>query len=194
VAELAETLDDAERQRAGRYGRPELARRFIARRGTLKLLLAERLGIRPVEVVVGYRPSGKPYLPGRALTLSVSSRGEDGLIAFAEAQDIGVDVERTEAEFPWPELAEMTFSPRERHLLAAMDPAMRSGECWRAWTAKEACAKALGTGLGLSLDALPVLPWRASSRVHAPDGQELEVVMLPMEGERCGALALLEDA
>jgi 4'-phosphopantetheinyl transferase len=194
LAALAETLDDAERRRVDRYGRPELARRFIARRGTLKLLLAERLGIRPNEVVLGYRPSGKPFLPGRALTFSVSSRGDDGLIAIAEAREIGVDIERTDTEFPWSELAGTTFSLPERDLLLPMNPPTRSQESWRAWTAKEACAKALGTGLGSSLSALAVLPRSTHRHVRAPDGRELKVVTLPMDGERCGALALLEGA
>lgn len=107
----------------------------------------------PAEVRVGNDPAGRPFVTGGygrtlpALHVSLAHRGETAVAMARTDGPCGIDIEEV-IDRPEGTLA-VALTPRERELLRAL-----TGETpdrlWftRFWAAKEAVAKARGTGLG----------------------------------------------
>lgn len=127
-------LDAAELSRASRM-RDDLAERFTKRRTALRTLLGATTD--PILV----RPSGRPYVADGP-DFSISTSGDYFAIAFGPS--IGIDLECVRA-FDYRPLLLDHFTARER---------VEIGDeitFFRAWTLKEAVAKADGQGIGESL-------------------------------------------
>lgn len=158
--EFLHTLDDEEREKAGRFHFAKHCRHFVVGRGVLRLLLARYLETQPEEIQFNYGSHGKPFLGGAhgasSLRFNASHSGELALYAFAEDQEVGVDVEYIKSDFAPEEIAERFFSPNEVGKLNALVAAERPAEFFRYWTRKEAYIKALGTGLSHPLNEFDV--------------------------------------
>jgi phosphopantetheinyl transferase (holo-ACP synthase) len=105
----------------------------------------------PIEIAVSNDADGAPVVNGIGdwaatidpLRVSVGHSGGHGLAMVAEYA-VGVDIEVIQDRSPG--FVELTFTAAEQALLAAQSDLAT----WqtRYWVAKEACGKALGTGLG----------------------------------------------
>ena len=119
---LAETLTEAERERAARLLSPLACIRWIAARGSLRELLGAYLDCPPAAVAIDSDELGKPYLRSTDSVpphFSVSRSRSLMLVGLTRSTPIGVDVE-------------------------AID---RPQIFLEHWTAKEAYLKAIGVGL-----------------------------------------------
>ena len=85
---------------------------------------------------------------------SLSHSGDRVLGALATAGLVGVDVERIRPRKEWDELASFALHPAERERIDALQGAARWRGFYRAWTLKEAMAKALGIGLALPFNRI----------------------------------------
>lgn len=193
-AEFAPTLSPPETLRAARYRRGFDRGRFVVRRGLLRRVLGERLGIPAAEVPLAEGPHGKPFVAADAAGVSrpvppfnLARTGGLVLIAWrtdtprppgAEAASIGVDLERTDTDRRAPEdflrLAGH-FSREEREWLAALPSRLVPEAFTRLWTCKEACLKCLGTGIGAGVPLAEVAAALRSDgtlghRASAPGG------------------------
>jgi 4'-phosphopantetheinyl transferase len=72
----------------------------------------------------------------------------------SDAREVGVDVERIEADRPLEPLARRLFTSRERAAFERLPLAARPGALAACWTCKEAAVKALGSGLVFPLTTL----------------------------------------
>jgi phosphopantetheinyl transferase len=110
----------------------------------------------PAEVRVGNDPAGRPFVTGGygrtlpELHISIAHRGETA-VAMARAEGpCGIDIEEV-TDRPVGTLA-VALTTAERELLASLvhRPGGAPERLWftRFWAAKEAVAKARGTGLG----------------------------------------------
>ena len=153
-------LDDAERDRAGRFRSPDDRRRFIARRAALRRTLAEYTGQDPVRLRFTVNAFGKPSLAGEAdcegLRFNTSHSGDLAVVVVAHGRDVGVDVERYRAIAGTDGIARDHFAPAEREALSVSAPAGRSRVFFDLWTRKEAFVKAIGTGLSHPLNRFAV--------------------------------------
>lgn len=160
VDEFLRTLDNEERNRAGRFHFAKHRRHFVVARGVLRLLLGRYLGIQPEAVQFYYGSHGKPLLDGehRASTLrfNASHSGELALYAFVQNYEVGVDVEYIKQDFSTEEIAERFFSPHEIETITAREKPDRAAAFFRLWTRKEAYIKAIGTGLSHPLNTFDV--------------------------------------
>jgi 4'-phosphopantetheinyl transferase len=156
---LRETLSPEEKTRANRYGTPLLQDSFITRRGLLRMLLARELECTPQSLRFRYNRFGKPELAAyHGVYFSVSSSQERALFAFSRLVPVGVDIERIDTELPFTALIEDHFAPAEKDLFHNLtSSAERLEAFFRAWTGKEACAKAVGVGLSSPLSRYDVL-------------------------------------
>lgn len=157
---FADILSTDERRRAGRFSFAPDRRRFVVRRGVLRLLVAGYLDRAPDTVEFRGGPHGKPEVAVAAGDPPVQFNGSHSrglaLYAFTRGRRVGVDVE---ALRPLPDasgIATLCFSPRERAELAALSSDRRDEAVLRAWTVKEAYAKAVGEGLTTALDGVEV--------------------------------------
>ena len=145
-ASLALLLTAAELKRANQYVHRLDARRFIVRRGHLRTILANYVGVRAQALVLAAGTHGKPFLetPDQ-IHFNLSHSG--GLMMLVVSPDcpVGADIEKVE---PMTEdIARVAFTERECAQLAALSPSHRLREHYKLWTCKEAVLKAHGTGL-----------------------------------------------
>jgi phosphopantetheine--protein transferase-like protein len=104
----------------------------------------------PVQVEIANEASGRPVVraPGGAdLRVSIAHTPWVGVAAVAEGEEVGIDVEQIEERSE--RFSATAFSPAELEVLRR-DRAEADHPEWlaRGWAAKEAVAKAAGSGLG----------------------------------------------
>jgi len=178
----AALLDDVERERAARFVFERDRHRYVAAHAALRRLLGQRTGRLPESLRFELGAFGKPRLSVAAeCTFSLSHSGDRALVAIAQDGDIGVDLERVAPLRDAEALVRQCFSEREQRQFFAMPEPERALTFLRAWTRKEACLKALGTGLQVEPSAVDTGLDAAPRRVviPRPGGERaLEVVSL----------------
>jgi 4'-phosphopantetheinyl transferase len=155
---LGETLSEAERARARRFGFARDREVFVVTRAALRAVLGRYLGRPPRDVRFLEGPHGKPALADSdaALRFNVTHSGAIAMLAITRGRRVGIDVEEIRPDFPYLEVAERVFTPGERAALRALPADRRAEAFFRTWTCKEAYVKGRGTGLSLAPDAFSV--------------------------------------
>ncbi len=150
---LSDALSDSQlvepdRPRPARSPLSRESRRRLAARLVLRSLLADLLGVSPLEVELPAAVLGKPHLPGRQLRFSLSRSGALGLFGISSDWEVGVDLERVRTVPELRGLAQNHLTERERIDWRRNVDASERTRCFlEYWTRKEACGKALGVGL-----------------------------------------------
>lgn len=149
-----DVLDRHERDRAKRF-RFDLDRsRYVAAHVALRTSLSDVLEQAPSEIQLTLGAEGKPALvENQDWVFNLSHSEGIALIAVAPCKhsaDIGVDIEMVRDIADWQSLARENFSDTEFRDLASCREEDRAIAFLRCWTRKEACVKALGTGLTLA--------------------------------------------
>ncbi len=139
-----------------RAQRSHLLGRIAAKDAVRHLLFeAQVADVFPAELAVHNHDTGAPYvtspvadvLAGHDVRLSLAHSAGVGVALAAHGRDVGIDVERVASRSE--SFANTALSERERTLFAEGTAAAdRDLELTRWWCAKEAVAKAAGTGLG----------------------------------------------
>jgi 4'-phosphopantetheinyl transferase len=159
-------LAEDERDHARRFLRIEDALRFSATRLALREALGELLDVPPNSLRFERDTNGRPRLARHArppscvhnaFDFNVSHSGCHALIALAKGRRVGVDIEFVDRQSDWRALAPAVFSPRDRAYVMSLPEDLRRAAFYKAWTAKEALLKALGTGLGAGMTHFSVL-------------------------------------
>lgn len=167
---------EAERVRAAELRAPDVARRFLARRGGLRAVLAAQLDCHPAAVRIevtcrrcGGRDHGKPRLAraSSSIQLSVSHAQDVALIAIAPGRDVGVDLERVRAVRDVDRRARRLCRAEEARWLRSLPDARRPEALLRLWTHKEAYGKALGLGVAGALRCSIDLAREPAARLRA---------------------------
>ncbi len=156
---LEALLSLEERRRVARLRFQKDQRRFVAARGSLRLLLGKYLSQPPVELEFSYGSSGKPKVwkhGGSPLHFNLAHAKSCALFAFARGFELGVDVEEVRHLPRLDQIAERFFASGEAEQVRHADPADRAGTFFRCWTRKEAYIKALGDGLSRPLNSFAV--------------------------------------
>jgi len=160
LARLHALLSEDEQVRAARF-RFEVHRdRFIAGRGTQRLLLARYLGVDPAAIRYRHAAHGKPALdgPGAESDLRFNvSNAEDGLlVALTQGREVGVDLEPVHRVVDRDAVARRFFSAPENLVYDTIAEEQRDAAFFTCWTRKEAYVKAIGDGLSMPLDCFDV--------------------------------------
>jgi 4'-phosphopantetheinyl transferase len=152
-------LSDEERARAGTPPLSPRKRRYVARQGALREILARHAGVPAARLQFARTERGKPLVAGGdGPHFSVSDSGDLALVAVAR-REVGVDVEQVRRRRAAP---------------------LGAREFFARWTRREATGKALGAGLGrpgpgdrvLAYSALEV--GRGFAAAVAVEGQGIE--------------------
>lgn len=159
IQSLYETLSADEQQRAALFHFPKDRERFIIARGLLREILSRYLQQKPNNISFYYNQHGKPALhtdTEEPLHFKVSH--SHGLALYAVTRDcpIGVDIEHIRTDFPYQEIAEKFFAPKENAMLRSLPSNLQSKAFFTCWTRKEAYLKAIGKGLSTSLNLFEV--------------------------------------
>lgn len=142
-------LDQNECLRAQRFRQPEDANRFVTGRFAVRTALAQRLGVRPEDVLIEIAANGRPFCRSGP-TFSISHSGDVMLLAMTDHTQlsIGVDVEMEDRKIDFSTILPRIGSAQEQAWVGSVgaDCASRFFELW---TAKEAALKSKGLGLGI---------------------------------------------
>jgi len=157
-------LTAAEQQRAQRYHAEADYHRFVVGRATLRRLLGACLGLPPTALHFAPGANHKPILAtAPELHYNVSHSGNWVLIAIGPVA-VGVDVERINADFPFEEVLDYSFSPAEKAFIEQYP--VQSAAFYRLWTRKEAFVKGTAQGIDADFARVPALDgphqWQAA--------------------------------
>ncbi|MGH8978135.1 MAG: 4'-phosphopantetheinyl transferase family protein, partial [Acidimicrobiia bacterium] len=152
VAALAGHLDEFEQHVAAARRAGVRRDRYVVAHGAVREILGALTGDGPDAVAIDRRCAhcgdpahGKPALPEHeGLDFSLSHCRATAIVAVARAVSVGVDVEVVRARPHLERLAARMLSPAEHAEWLTGDPAARTIEFLRLWTAKEAYLKAVG--------------------------------------------------
>jgi 4'-phosphopantetheinyl transferase len=178
-----EVLSAEEQTRARRFVFQPHQQRYVRARASLRHLLGEVTGEPADRLRIALGHHGKPYLPDHpACHFNLAHSAGMALIAISRVAEIGVDLEPLQAVADLAALCDTTFTIKEqKQVFDASDEGMDS-MFLRGWTRKEACLKAIGTGLqiapntfdaGFSQDAVVHIQGAASC--HAVTLQSIDV-------------------
>ena len=195
IGGLVELLSAEERERAERFHFASDRQAYVARRGVLRVLLGERLGVAPEAVRLETTARGKPRVQtdGERVRLhfSLSRSGPLALVAISDRREVGVDVERLREDFDYLPLAKLFLPVEELELLRELPPPQALARFFTLWTRMEACVKATGAGLAEALRPQGPRPWCQPLAAQGPNGLRV-VDLAAAEGYRA-ALAAFGD-
>ena len=160
VQQLQQILSDDERRRAERFHFDRDRRRYIVRRGMLRLIIGDYIDREPrrLQFYAGHR--GKPYLKHSlgnvTLQFNLAHSKEIALYAFTSRQEIGIDVEYVRDMPDAEKIAQATYSPLENKMLQSLPEYQRQEAFFNCWVRKEAYIKAIGNGLYHGMDRFDV--------------------------------------
>jgi 4'-phosphopantetheinyl transferase len=165
---LTAMLAAAERRRAELFHFDRDRNRFVVSRGTLRMILGRYLRAPPASIEFEQESHGKPLLAGHwakiGLHFNLTHCEDLALLAIARDRTVGIDLERIRALNGAQEMAANFCSQRENAELQALPPAEREAAFFRLWTCKEAWLKAIGDGIGTSLQEVEVSLGREAAR------------------------------
>ena len=146
-----------ERARAARYVFERDRRRYFAARCALRECLSERTGLPPGDLRIETGVFEKPVLANSpAWSFNLSRREDWALLGISRTAEIGVDFELIHAVNEVDALARAHFSVAEFDAFHGISPDAKDMVFLRVWTRKEACLKAIGTGLRIEPRTLEV--------------------------------------
>ncbi len=150
-------LSADELARAGRFAFERDRRRYLAARCALRERLAQHIGVAAKSLRIVEGPFGKPCLAeAPAHHFNVSHSEAVALIGISDASEIGVDIETLRPISDAVSLAQSHFTPSELASYMASDDASKDMAFLCVWTRKEACLKAIGTGLSVAPSEIDV--------------------------------------
>lgn len=151
-------LSDAERTRASQLRFAHDRSLFVLGHGLLRLLAARDLDRVPSAIQFEDGPAGKPFVADveADYDINLSHSGNWVLVATGHVPNLGVDVERHNADVDPSALASSVFSEWEREQLRAMPSSLQTSLFFDLWTRKEAVIKGDGRGVGMGLDRFDV--------------------------------------
>ena len=204
LASISQSLSEEEGLRARRFVKEADRCRFILGRAIVRHLCGTHLHIEPASVRLGQTLAGKPYLADpipphqKRFEFSVAHSGNYVLVAWAEGQTMGVDVEAVDRHLPAliKDVSASAFSPIERHALFAAAPNEFASVFYRIWVRKEALLKAEGCGLSEALQSFSVVHCHLGctewpDEVISPvSGRSWAIADLVSSPDHPGALAL----
>jgi len=149
---FSQTLSAQELSKLVSFKSQAQANRYLAVRGTLRRILAQYLGIEPVNLKFEVNAYGKPYLSNASLFFNISHSKDRLLIAVSDFDQIGVDIERIKTRNNLLGLAKRCFSVDELNFWFDFSADEQVQVFYQLWVRKEAFVKAVGRGIALGLD------------------------------------------
>jgi 4'-phosphopantetheinyl transferase len=160
---LYHLLSCGERRRLGALPAAADPDTWLVAHVAMRVVLARVLDLEPASLrfTTTVHPLGargtKPWcVDAPWLDISMSHTASLSCIAIATDGLVGIDVEAMPTVGESTKMVLRNTTPLERRQLARLSPMARKAEFMELWCRKEACAKAVGIGLGASFDRFTV--------------------------------------
>ncbi len=189
-------LSEDERGRADKLKVEDKKQQYIITRGALRQRLGLLANIDPKDFVFDYLEHGKPVLNNDArfkdITFNISHSNDLALIAVAQKQNIGIDIEKINHESDHQALMTRFFSKAEQAEFQTMLDANKARAFCACWTRKEAFIKAVGDGVSYGLDSFDVTvdPDKQALEInlHKPSEETWSAINLPINDDYMACL------
>lgn len=188
-------LSERELDRAARFYNDRDRRQYIAAHCGLRWLLQDFSGIEAGRMEFTVAPLGKLSIRDAPdVFFNMSYAGDRALVGLSSVADIGVDLEALRIIEDADDLADEYFTTTERGEFFAAKATEHDRVFLQGWTRKEACIKAVGTGLsyhpsnftsGLSAERATTI-MTLGERVRT-----VEVRTVPISDRLVGACAII---
>jgi 4'-phosphopantetheinyl transferase len=153
---FSELLADDELERAERFHFQKDRNEFICCRGFLRETLSNYTRIPSSEIRFNYGENGKPELiDTNEIKFNLSHSKEYALLALAEVDEIGIDIELIKEIPEMFDIANELYSENENGILKN-SPKENKNIFFTFWTRKEAIIKAVGRGLSAPLKMIDI--------------------------------------
>lgn len=167
--EEQEKFESIEHRRGASY--------FLFRRGMLRVVLSQYTLQKPEDICILRNEFKKPYLRDKKVAFNLSHSRDYLFIGISENEEIGVDVESTQAfgrrkSSPLVDIFSKEELARYRALENCENAEYHQEEFFRnVWVRKEAVVKALGIGITVNLCDFTVMSSanRQETKVHVFD-------------------------
>ncbi len=194
-AELLTTLSDAEKERADRFRFDNDRQNFVLRRGLLRQLLGETLGVAPSRIRFASTEVGKPFVAfpeNGGIYFNLAHSGRQIVYAFSKHPDMGIDIERIRTVDDIDLLARKYFSAEEYAIVINLPSWEKNKAFVRIWCIKEALIKATGCPLAHGLAAFDVAAHYRMNRFRVPFGHDRPLTCItPVFDYICGFATVL---
>lgn len=196
-------LSEDERNRAQRFRFERDARRYQASHVALRQVLGEAQQTPPERLLFNEGLHGKPRLlpqqGQRSVHFNLSHSGDWALIGLSREHPMGVDLEEPHPMDDTPALVQRLFTVSEQRSYERLPPEQGLIAFLQGWTRKEACLKALGSGLVIEPQVFEAgLETALRSTCIAVDGQRWSVdvssVALPINALAAAAVLKQHEA
>jgi 4'-phosphopantetheinyl transferase len=189
--------DAHEQARAQRFRFEHHARRYRAAHAAMRQVMATQLGVDAASLRWRFGAHDKPHLQDHGgWHFNLSHSGEWALLGMSQASPIGVDIECHKEMRDMAGIVRHQFTAAEQATYAGLAAAEQADWFFNMWSRKEACLKALGSGLSVSSKSFEVDASQARFDTAVPaDGQPCAMtvydVPLPAHIEAKAAMALV---
>ena len=195
-------LSDDERERADKLKIKDMKQQYVLTRGALRQRLGLLTNIDPQDFVFDYLQHGKPVLVKDArfanITFNVSHSYNLALIAIAQKQNIGIDIEKINHESKHDQLVTRFFSEAEQSEFQTMPETNKAKAFCACWARKEAFIKAIGDGVSYGLDSFDVTvdPDKQTLEInlHKPSEETWSAINLPINDDYMACLVSDRDS
>lgn len=168
-------LSAQEQARAARFRFEVHAARYRASHVALRLILGQVTGQAPASLAFTEGSHGKPRLAHTgAPHFNLSHSAGWALVGVDRAHPIGVDIEVMTPMDDADELARRNFTTAEYAAFSSTPVDRQLETFFRVWTRKEACLKALGSGLSIE-----------PGEFEAGVGEHEQGTVIAVEGQPC---------
>ncbi|MEJ2284848.1 MAG: 4'-phosphopantetheinyl transferase superfamily protein [Desulfobacterales bacterium] len=158
--DLIQVLSGDEIERAKRYHFLTDKKRFIVRRGLLRLILGSYLSTVPNDLNFYYKNNGKPAvyneLNKEIIKFNLSFSKGLALLGFTNNVEIGLDIEQMRNISEKDNIVLQLFSDKEKEIFSSSPQNQREEVFFTIWSRKEALIKATGKGLYSDLTNIDV--------------------------------------
>jgi 4'-phosphopantetheinyl transferase len=197
-----DSLSAAERARAARLVFEADRRRFRVAHAALRALLATHMACDAADIEMNAGPHDKPFVAGFPdIGFNMSHSGERALIAIARGLpagvELGVDIEELREVTHISDLAASHFTVSEQRELSGCPPGASNQLFLSGWTRKEACLKAVGSGLSIAPATFDcaLAPGLARTSIATPSGTVcIDVESIEVEAGYVAAIAITRPA
>ena len=195
-------LSENERDRADKLKVDDKKQQYIITRGTLRQRLGLLTNIYPEVFEFNILEHGKPVLVNDArfsnITFNVSHSHDLALIAIAQKQNIGIDIEKINHESNHLALMTRFFSKAEQTEFQTIPDANKAKAFCACWTRKEAFIKAVGDGVSYGLDKFDVTVDTDKQapviNLHKPSEETWSAISLPVNDNYMACLVSDRDS
>jgi 4'-phosphopantetheinyl transferase len=138
---------------------PEYQSLYYLRKGITRMIHSSFLKTTPDSIRYEYTENGKPNFADmeyQKFGFNISHSKEYLMAGIAKGREIGADIEKINLKLKFPLMTDSVFSPRELDLYRNYHELRRIRAFYKAWVQKEAIGKALGLGLSIGFNNIPV--------------------------------------